>query len=304
MKKNKAKFEKANKKKRLSELVEQIKRDKVASIVYFTLRFITIGVMIRCIFTGQWESVFTCLLALTLFLLPPFVEKTFKITLPTTLEVIAYSFVFCAEILGEISCYYLKYSFWDTMLHTVNGFIFAAFGFCLLDMFNRSHKVSLELTPISLTLIAFCFSMTIGVLWEFFEFGADIILRTDMQKDFILDKIQTVTIDPTQSNTAILLDDIVKTTIHHADGSTTVIDGGYLDIGIYDTMKDLFVNFIGAVVFSIIGFIYVKQRGKGKIARQFIPVVNEEADTPTSDEPAECAEAEVKESDKKERTNA
>ncbi len=266
------------------DLTDQIKQNKKAAIVYFTLRIITIAVMVRCIFLGQWESVFTCLLALTLFFLPPFVEKAFRINLPTTLEIIAFVFVFCAEILGEIGCYYIKYSFWDTMLHTVSGFIFAAFGFCLLDMFNRSKRFSFELSPLSLALVAFCFSMTIGVLWEFFEFAADYILRTDMQKDFILSEISTVTLDPTNSNTAVKLNDIVQTTIHHADGSVTVVEGGYLDIGIYDTMKDLFVNFIGAVVFSAFGFIYVKQKGKGKLASQFIPVVDEEIPPPKNDE--------------------
>ncbi len=287
MKRKKEKKNKRGLKEIEKDLTNQIKQNKKAAIVYFTLRIITIAVMVRCIFLGQWESVFTCLLALTLFFLPPFVEKAFRITLPTTLEIIAFVFVFSAEILGEIGCYYIKYSFWDTMLHTVSGFIFAAFGFCLLDMFNRSKRFSFELSPLSLALVAFCFSMTIGVLWEFFEFAADYVLRTDMQKDFILKEISTVTLDPTNSNTAVKLNDIIGTTIHHADGSITVVEGGYLDIGIYDTMKDLFVNFIGAVVFSAIGFIYVKQRGKGKIASQFIPVVKEtsdETENPDNDE--------------------
>lgn len=261
---------------RLSPIIEPIKRNKAASAVYFTLRLATIGVLIRSIFLGQWESVFTCFLTLTLFLLPHFIEKSFRIDLPTTLEIIAFVFIFCAEILGEIECYYLKYPLWDTMLHTTSGFVFAAFGFCLLDMLNRSKRISLNLSPLSLSLVAFCFSMTVGVMWEFFEFGADYLLRFDMQKDTILKGLSTVTLDPTSSNTAVLLDGIVRTVIEHADGTVTVIDGGYLDIGIYDTMKDLFVNFIGAVVFSTIGYFYVKHRGKGKIARQFIPVVQKE----------------------------
>lgn len=261
---------------RLSPIIEPIKRNKAASAVYFTLRLATVGVLIRSIFLGQWESVFTCFLTLTLFLLPHFIEKSFRIDLPTTLEIIAFVFIFCAEILGEIECYYIKYPLWDTMLHTTSGFVFAAFGFCLLDMLNRSKRISLNLSPLSLSLVAFCFSMTVGVMWEFFEFGADYLFRFDMQKDTILKGLSTVTLDPTSSNTAVLLDGIVRTVIEHADGTVTVIEGGYLDIGIYDTMKDLFVNFIGAVVFSTIGYFYVKHRGKGKIARQFIPVVQKE----------------------------
>lgn len=267
---------KREKRSRLSPIIEPIKRNKAASVVYFTLRILTVGVLIRSIFLGQWESVFTCFLTLLLFTLPHFVEKSFRIDLPTTLEIIAFMFIFCAEILGEIECYYIKYPLWDTMLHTTSGFVFAAFGFCLLDMLNRNKKLSLNLSPLSLSLVAFCFSMTVGVLWEFFEFGADCFFRFDMQKDTLLSELSTVTLDPKSSNTAVLLDGVIRTVIEHADGTVTVIEGGYLDIGIYDTMKDLFVNFIGAVVFSFIGYFYVKHRGKGKIARQFIPVVQKE----------------------------
>ena len=259
-------------------VMEPIKRNKAASAVYFTLRILTVGVLIRSIFLGQWESVFTCFLTLLLYLLPHFIEKSFRIDLPTTLEIIAFVFIFCAEILGEIECYYIKYPLWDTMLHTTSGFVFAAFGFCLLDMLNRNKKLSLNLSPLSLSLVAFCFSMTVGVLWEFFEFGADYFLRFDMQKDTLLSGLSTVTLDRTSSNTAVLLDGVVRTVIEHADGTLTVIEGGYLDIGIYDTMKDLFVNFIGAIVFSTIGYFYVKHRGKGKIARQFIPVVEKDTE--------------------------
>ena len=268
----------SKKSQRLSMVMEPIKRNKAASAVYFTLRILTVGVLIRSIFLGQWESVFTCFLTLLLYLLPHFIEKSFRIDLPTTLEIIAFVFIFCAEILGEIECYYIKYPLWDTMLHTTSGFVFAAFGFCLLDMLNRNKKLSLNLSPLSLSLVAFCFSMTVGVLWEFFEFGADYFLRFDMQKDTLLSGLSTVTLDRTSSNTAVLLDGVVRTVIEHADGTLTVIEGGYLDIGIYDTMKDLFVNFIGAIVFSTIGYFYVKHRGKGKIARQFIPVVEKDTE--------------------------
>lgn len=266
------------KQRKADSLTEQIKRNKKAAIVYFILRAITIGVMIRSMFIGQWESVFTCILTLVLFLVPAFVEKKLRISLPTVLEMVAFCFVFCAEILGEIGCYYVKYPFWDNMLHTVSGFMFAAFGFCIVDILNRNKNIRFELSPLSLAIVAFCFSMTTGVIWEFFEFGMDIFFRTDMQKDFIVQQISSVTLDPTASNTAVVVKGIVETVIKLADGSEVVIPGGYLDIGIIDTMKDLFVNFIGAVVFSLIGYFYVKHRGKGVIAPNFIPVVETDAD--------------------------
>ena len=259
-------------------LIDQIKSNKLAAVVYFTLRLVVIVTIVRCAFIGQYENCFIGVLALILFLIPPFIEHQFKVELPTTLEVIAFVFVFCAEILGEIGCYYIKYPFWDSMLHTVNGFVFAAFGFCLIDMFNKSKRTSFSLSPFSLALVAFCFSMTIGVLWEFVEFGIDSIIGMDMQKDFIIRNVNTVTLDATASNTVVSLKDIASTAITTADGSVYLIDG-YLDIGLLDTMKDLLVNFVGATVFSVIGYIYVKQRGKGKIARQFIPKFIDEEKT-------------------------
>lgn len=258
-----------------TSLVNQIKTNKIAFAVYVVLRLAVILVMIRCIMNKQYESLFTASLCLVLFLIPPFVEKNFKIELPTVLETLAFIFIFCAEIFGEIGGFYEKYSFWDTMLHTTNGFIFAAFGFCLIDILNQNPKVKFQVSPIYVALTAFCFSMTIGALWEFYEFAVDQILLTDMQKDTIINAFMSVT--PPVSHEVIT--DISKTTIEYAGGKTLVIENGYLDIGVIDTIKDMFVNLIGAVVFSIIGYFYIKRRGKGKIASQFIPVLIDKEET-------------------------
>ena len=160
------------------------------------------------------------------------------------------------------------------MLHTINGFLCAAVGFALVDLFNRDERFTFKLSPLFLAVVAFCFSMTIGVLWEFFEFSADHFFATDMQKDTIVRQINTVELDETRTNKVVKIKNIDDVIIVHSDGSEESLGlGGYRDIGIIDTMKDLFVNFIGAVVFSILGFIYVKTRGKGKIASSFIPRV-------------------------------
>ncbi len=268
------KDKKAKKNKKTSSIVDQIKRDKKAFVVYTVLRLAVIAVLIRSVFLGQWESVFTCFLTLILFLIPPVIEKRFHIDVPTALEILAYIFVFCAEILGEIGCYYMKYPFWDTILHTVNGFMFAAFGFCLVDIFNRHKRFSFELSPVFCALVAFCFSMTVGVMWEFFEFGADRLFHIDMQKDTFIYELPTVILDPENANNVIKITDIISTEITTSGGSVSF--DGYIDVGIRDTMKDLFVNFVGAVIFSFIGFIYVKQRGKGRIASSFIPVLEDD----------------------------
>ena len=239
--------------------------------MYVLLSVFILTVIVRSAFLGRWENVFTGVLASLLLLIPPMIERSFHVELPTTLEILAYVFVFCAEILGEIGNFYLHFPFWDTMLHTFNGFMFAAFGFCLVDIFNKTKRFRFQLSPFSLALVAFCFSMTIGVLWEFLEFGADALLHTDMQKDTFVGIINSVSIPNDLGEKVTHVKDIAATAVVTKDGEVILLNG-YLDIGLIDTVKDLFVNFIGAVIFSVIGYFYVKHRGKGQIAGQFIPV--------------------------------
>ena len=245
--------------------------------VYFVLRFLVILVMIRQIFTANWNNVFLCILTLILFLVPVVIDRKFNIRLPNTLETIILLFIFSAEILGEINEFYLHFAHWDTILHTLNGFLCAAIGFSMIDILNRKEDFHTKLSPIFVALVAFCFSLTVGVLWEFFEFGMDRVFKYDMQKDEILKTIATVELNPSGKNVAVVIDNIEKTIIQSRDNEgnlvLTEIDGGYLDIGISDTMKDLIVNFIGAIVFSILGLLYIKNKDEYKFAEQFIPVL-------------------------------
>ena len=159
------------------------------------------------------------------------------------------------------------------MLHTLNGFLCAAIGFSLVDMLNRNERFSLSLSPTFMAIVAFCFSMTIGVLWEFFECIMDQLFLLDMQKDAVINTISSVMLDPTGGNTPVIIRDITDVIVVSGGEEISLGLGGYLDVGILDTMKDLAVNFVGAVVFSFIGFFYVKGRGKGRFARRFIPQV-------------------------------
>ncbi len=253
-----------------------LRRKRTVAVVYFTLRILVIAVMVAQIFNGDFESVFLCALTLVLFLLPTVFERALMIDLPNTLEIVIMLFIFAAEILGEISSFYTTFKGWDTILHTINGFLCAAIGFALVDMLNRTEKFSLSLSPVFMSIVAFCFSMTIGVLWEFFECGMDQLMMLDMQKDAVVNSISSVMLDPSGLNNRVMIQDIVDTIVVTGDGQQISLGlGGYLDIGLLDTMKDLFVNFIGAVVFSVIGYFYVKTRGHGKFASRFIPQVVE-----------------------------
>ena len=248
--------------------------NKATLAVYLVLRGLVILALVRAALRGQFESVFVCALTLILLIMPSVLTRKLAVELPTTLEIIVLLFIFAAEILGEINSFYLRVPNWDTMLHTLNGFLCAGVGFALVDMLNRSDRFSFKLSPVYLALVAFCFSMTVGVLWEFFEYFGDVFLGLDMQKDTIVNAIRTVELDPTRSNKVVAVKDIADVIIVHRDGTQQALGiGGYLDVGLNDTMKDLIVNFIGAVVFSVIGYFYVKQKGKGRFAARFIPRV-------------------------------
>ena len=239
--------------------------------VYLVLRALVIAVMVRAFFRGAYENMFMCGLTLVLMILPSILTKKLKIYLPSALEIVILCFIFAAEILGEISSFYINVPHWDTMLHTINGFLCAAVGFALVDLFNRDERFTFKLSPLFLAVVAFCFSMTIGVLWEFFEFSADHFFATDMQKDTIVRQINTVELDETRTNKVVKIKNIDDVIIVHSDGTEESLGlGGYLDIGIIDTMKDLFVNFIGAVVFCILGYLYIKNRDGYKFLEGFI----------------------------------
>lgn len=248
--------------------------NKSSMVVYLLLRGLVILTAIRAIFRRDFESLWLCVLTLALFVLPVIIERRLKVELPGTMEIIILCFIFAAEILGEINNFYVRVPHWDTILHTLNGFNCAAIGFALVDMLNRSEQFSIKLSPLFLAIVAFCFSMTVGVMWEFLEYSFDQLFTIDMQKDTVVDHFASVTLDDTKQNIGVVVSDIADVIVVHGDGSRQALNvGGYLDIGIHDTMKDLFVNLIGAVVFSIIGFFYVKKRGQGKFASKFIPKV-------------------------------
>ena len=230
-------------------LKEQAKENPRLAAVYVVLRLLVVVALVAQFFNGNFENVFLCVLTLFLFTLPAFIERSIRIDIPDTLEVIILLFIFAAEILGEIQAYYVQFPYWDTMLHTLNGFLCAAIGFSLLDILNRNEKLAFTLSPVYLAVVAFCFSMTIGVLWEFFECLMDQLFLLDMQKDTVVHAIGSVMLDPEGGNHPVAIRDITDVIVVTADGSQYPLGlGGYLDIGILDTMKDLFVNFIGAVV--------------------------------------------------------
>ena len=260
----------------IKKLTDRYHRSKGLFVFFTILYVLVILTAVRCLLTQNYESFALCILTLILFLAPAFIEEKFRVSIPPLFLGIIFFFIFAAEILGEVNHYYVKIPGWDTMLHTMNGFLCVAIGFSLVYLLNRGSR-NVNLSPFYLTLVAFCFSMTIGVIWEFFEFAMDQFFYLDMQKDFIVTTIGSVSLDPEQAQNVIKVKDIVGTAITTASGEVTKIEGGYLDIGIIDSMKDLLVNLVGAIVFSVIGYVTLKKSSPraNRIAEGFMVKPND-----------------------------
>lgn len=244
------------------------KEHKALAAVYFVLRLIVIGIFVLGIIRGNYENSMTCILTLVLMLIPTFFERRLMIDVPNVLEVIILMFVFTANILGEIGAFYQKIPMLDTVLHTLNGFICAGVGFGLIDILNRSKRFKFDLSPMFVCLFSFCFSMTVGTVWEFFEFAMDFFFGKDMQKDTVISAINSVLLTGENTSEITRIGGIGQTIVNGNDLGIN----GYLDIGIIDTMKDLFVNFVGAVVFNVAGFFFLKYRGeRAGFVANFIP---------------------------------
>ena len=174
----------------------ELKEHRSTFIVFSILRILVIVCMVRQIFLHNYESFFLSVLTLLLLYIPSWLQVKLRIEIPIGLEISILCFIFAAEILGEINAFYIVIPGWDTILHTLNGFLCAAVGFSLVLLLNDNEKLTFDLSPFFLALVAFCFSMTVGVMWEFFEFGVDRFLNFDMQKDTIVNMVSSVMLDP------------------------------------------------------------------------------------------------------------
>lgn len=248
-------------------LKRELREHRSSFIIYTILRALVIGVLIFTVVTENYESAFLCLLTLVLLIVPSFLQVALRIELPTMLEITMLIFIFAAEILGEIFNFYSIFPFWDTVLHTLNGFLAAAIDLSLVRLLNKSDRLLIYLSPLFTSIVAFCFSMTIGVFWEFFEFSMDRFLGFDMQKDTVIHTISSVMLNPTGENDPVVMENISDVTVSGHDLGL----GGYLDIGLIDTMQDLFVNFIGALVFSVLGYFFVKNKNDDSVVVKLIP---------------------------------
>jgi hypothetical protein len=166
-----------------------------------------------------------CILGSVVLFLPSALEHKFKISFFNEIHIFFILFLYTAIILGEVQGYYRKFYHWDTVLHTLSGGMLSSFGFCIIDIINKSKRINLGLSDWFMSFFSFCFAIMLDTLWEIIEFIMDMFMDLNMQQ-YIL-----------------------------PDG--TILVGRY---AVVDTMKDLIVDVLGALFISIIGYILLKRR--------------------------------------------
>ena len=166
-----------------------------------------------------------CIFGTLALLLPSFIEKRFKIVIPSGVIVAYAVFLYCAIYLGEVRSFYYSVPYWDTILHTFSGAMLGALGLTLISFLNKTDRIPVYLSPLFVAIFTFCFAVALGVVWEIYEFTIDSLFLTNMQK-------------------------------YALENGTPLIGRAAL----VDTMKDLIVDCIGALAFSIFGYISLKSK--------------------------------------------
>ena len=188
---------------------------------------------------GSWGHAGLCLLTLALFSLPGLLESALRLRLAPPLEITVTLFALCANIFGEMLGFYIRFPWWDAVLHVIWGFLAGLLGCAFLEAVQRA-----KLRPTAAALTALGFAALSGILWEFFEFTMDAFFPLDMQKDVWLQSVSSVLLNPSGANTAVTL---VPETVT-VDGSSWP---GLLDPGLRDTVGDLFQNFLGSLAAAL-----------------------------------------------------
>ncbi|MBE6883817.1 MAG: hypothetical protein E7487_04365 [Ruminococcaceae bacterium] len=203
------------------------------SLIFTTVRFIMApeettdpSVKVKGDYTLM---IFQSVVGLVSLFIPTIIERKFKVDIPNSMEVLFIIFLYAAIYLGEIRSFYFLIPYWDLLLHSFSGFMTGALGFFVVDLLNTDKRVKMMMSPLFLTIFAFSFAMTIGIVWELFEFAVDGLLGVNMQK-FMLE-----------------------------DGTPLIGREALID-----TMEDIIVDAIGAFLMCLFGYISIKCREKRK----------------------------------------
>lgn len=175
---------------------------------------IAIGLVLSII-RQEWLNSILIGLIFLLTYVPTILKKKYRFYLPIEFDIVIISFIFLSLFLGEIHSYYYKFWWWDLWLHGESGVLAGLFGFTLVYILNAQENIKVHMKPGFISIFAFTFALTLGTLWEIFEFTIDTVLGSNMQKN-----------------------------------------------GIIDTMSDLILILIGALITSTVGYLWMKKKIK------------------------------------------
>lgn len=164
-----------------------------------------------------------CLLGLVVLSVPSIASRKLKFNIPNFIYIMYYIFLYCAIFLGEVLDFYYVIPHWDVILHFFSGAMLGALGFILVSQLNDSEMIRVSLSPFFVALFAFCFALSCGAVWEIYEFVFDGLLGLNMQK-FIT-----------------------------ATGEVLVGHNA-----LHDTMTDIIVDALAALLISLIGYSRLK----------------------------------------------
>jgi hypothetical protein len=235
-----------------------------ASGVSFLLFLVFLAVFLVCLAVGEYGRLAGCAAAIGILCLPALLLRTVGLKIPGAIRLLTCFLLFSSILLGEMGRCYLRYPVWDSVLHAISGMVLASVGFTLPHYLARGREAPAGLCAA----FAFLLSLAAGTLWELFEFVCDRLLGCDMQKDGIIYRISSVHF----LENPLRIDRITRTSVLTEDGQIYTV-GGYLDIGLFDTMKDLAVGAAGALIFSVVGYLCLRYLPTHRITAELIPHV-------------------------------
>jgi len=172
---------------------------------------------------GRLEAGAVTLAIFLITFLPVMLGNRFQVRIPSEFELLSVILIYASLFLGEVHGYYVRFWWWDLVLHASSGFLLGILGFLLVYVLNEKKEIDLDLKPGFVALFAFVFAMALGTFWEILEYATDRIFGTNMQKS-----------------------------------------------GLTDTMWDLIVNCIGALVISVLGWSYLLREGINSFLEKWI----------------------------------
>ena len=167
--------------------------DKYKIIFFWIFRFLLIIAGALAIYQENWINLLLAVITMFLIFLPSILEKRWKFDYPRMGELVIVLFIFASMYLGELQMFYVRFWWWDLLLHTLSGVIIAHVGFSLVYLLNKKNKIGLN--PFFVALFSFSFALAIGTVWEIFEFLMDSVFSVNMQKSGLVDTMWDLIVD-------------------------------------------------------------------------------------------------------------